>query len=117
MKYTRAERLEIGRRVYDSELTRYEAAEEYGLNDSTVRSYMRMYRDINGLPAKGLFKSDRKDVAVPKEYAAEYAKYIKMTKEELIIELVKTKIIEKRLRKEYGVVEENSDKIDGDSMN
>ena len=56
MKYTKLERLEIGRRVYNGELTRYQAAEEYGLNDNTVRSYMRMYRDINGLPAKRSIK-------------------------------------------------------------
>ena len=30
MKYTKAERLEIGRRLYEGELNRYTAAEEYG---------------------------------------------------------------------------------------
>ena len=29
MKYTKEQRLVIGRRIYDGELTRYEAAEEY----------------------------------------------------------------------------------------
>ncbi len=52
MKYTKEQRFEIGRKIYDGELTRYQAAEEYDINDQTARSYMRMYRDINQLPPK-----------------------------------------------------------------
>ena len=40
MKYTKEERLDIGRRIYDGEIGRYEAAEQYGINDQTARSYM-----------------------------------------------------------------------------
>ena len=43
MKYTKEQRLDIGRRIYDGELTRYEAAEEYGSSDETARNYMRQY--------------------------------------------------------------------------
>ena len=46
MKYTLEERLEIGRRIYDGEISRYEAAEQYGINDQTARNYMRMYPQI-----------------------------------------------------------------------
>ena len=52
MKYTKEERLDIGRRIYESELSRYQAAEEYGISDQTARNYMRQYRDANQLPAK-----------------------------------------------------------------
>ena len=52
MKYTKEERMEIGRRIYDGEISRYEAAEEYGINDQTARNYMRLYRDANHLPPK-----------------------------------------------------------------
>ena len=52
MKYTKEERLDIGRRIYDGEISRYEAAEQYGINDQTARNYMRMYRDTNKLPPK-----------------------------------------------------------------
>ena len=31
MKYTKEERMEIGRRIYNGEISRYEAAEEYGI--------------------------------------------------------------------------------------
>ena len=52
MKYTKEQRLDIGKRIYDGELSRYEAAEEYGISDLTARDYMRQYRDINNLPPK-----------------------------------------------------------------
>ena len=52
MKYTKEQRLDIGRRIYNGEITRYQAAEEYDINDQTARAYMRMYRDINQLPPK-----------------------------------------------------------------
>ncbi len=35
MNYTQEERLDIGRRIYDNEITRYKAAEEYGT--ATIR--------------------------------------------------------------------------------
>ena len=50
MKYTKEQRLDIGKRIYDGELSRYEAAEEYGISDQTARDYMRLYRDVNNLP-------------------------------------------------------------------
>ena len=52
MKYTKEQRLDIGKRIYDGELSRYEAAEEYGISDQTARDYMRLYRDTNNLPPK-----------------------------------------------------------------
>ena len=47
MKYTKEKRLDIGRRIYDGELTRYEAAKEYEISEQTARNYMRLYRDVN----------------------------------------------------------------------
>ena len=38
MKYTKEQRLEIGRRIYDGEITKFEAAEEYGISDQTARN-------------------------------------------------------------------------------
>ena len=31
MKYTKEQRLDIGRRIYEGEIDRYQAAEEYGI--------------------------------------------------------------------------------------
>ena len=41
MKYTKEERLEIGRRIYEGEIGRYQAAVEYNIHEHTARTYMR----------------------------------------------------------------------------
>ena len=86
MRYTKEERLEIGGKVYEGIMTRYEAAEAYGISDDTARDYMRMYRDSNSLPPKSSCNSSDT-----------------YTKKELIIELIKAKVAEARLKKGYEV--------------
>ena len=101
MKYTKEQRLDIGRRIYDGEISRYEAAEEYGISDQTARNYMRMYRDANQLPPK----QGQRAIGAPsfKKAPAELDELKAMTKEELIQELIKAKITEARLKKGYEV--------------
>ncbi len=101
MKYTKEERLDIGRRIYDGEIGRYEAAEQYGINDQTARRYMRMYRDANQLPPKRGKRS--KVTPTYKKLPAGMEDLEAMTKEELIQELVKARITEARLKKGYEV--------------
>lgn len=45
-------RLEIGGKVYNDEISRYEASFIYHLNHYTIRDYMREYRDYYKLPPK-----------------------------------------------------------------
>ena len=101
MKYTKEERMEIGRRIYNGEISRYEAAEEYGINDQTARNYMRMYRDANHLPSK----RGTVTIAAPsfKKAPAGLEELESMSKEELIQELIKARITEARLKKGYEV--------------
>ena len=47
MKYTLEQRLDIGRRIYEGELTRFQAAEEYGI-DSNPEADTRHH--VSGLP-------------------------------------------------------------------
>ena len=99
MKYTKEERLEIGRRIYTGELTRYEAGEKYDISPNTARDYMRLYRDANDLPAKR---------GTPKNYAtrqtaastAGLEELKSMSKEDLIHELIMARINEARLKKD-----------------
>ena len=101
MKYTKEERLEIGRRIYDGEISRYDAAEQYDISDQTARDYMRMYRDANQLPPK---KGKRSFVVpVSSKLPADMEDLESMTKEELIRELIKARITEARLKKGYEV--------------
>ena len=101
MKYTKEQRLDIGKRIYDGEISRYEAAEEYGISEQTARTYMRMYRDVNHL----LPKHGRRAIAAPSftKTPANLDELKTMTKEELIQEIIKAKIIEARLKKGYEV--------------
>ena len=101
MKYTKEQRLDIGRRIYYSEISRYEAAEEYGISEQTARNYMRMYRDANRLPPK---HGQRSIGALSfKKEPVELDELKSMTKEELIQELIKARITEARLKKGYEV--------------
>jgi transposase len=104
MKYTKEQRLDIGRRIYDGEITKFEAAKEYGISDQTARDYMRLYRDVNKLPAKraprsylGIARAKSKPTPVGMEELES------MTREELIDALIMARINEARLKKGYMV--------------
>lgn len=107
MKYTKQEKLDIGRKIYNNEMTRYEAADLYQISNFTARDYMRQYRDANNLPPKNNKNANHKTCTkdsfqkpVPSKNMEDYQA---MTKDELIIELLKTRIAESRLKKGYAV--------------
>lgn len=104
MLYSRSERLEIGRRLYENEITRKEAMAEYGITEDTARSYMRYYRDANSLPPKEQ-RSDQVVITGSKRKQRLYGMedYENMTKGELISELITARINEARLKKGYLV--------------
>lgn len=102
MKYTKEERLEIGRQVYDGELKRHEAAEKYGISEGSARDYMRFYRDENRLPSRNSREKQSPklaDVQSPKTLEELKA----MSKEDLIDALVMARINEARAKKGYMV--------------
>lgn len=104
MKYDKDQRLEIGRKIYCGEITKYEAAEMYGLSPATAREYMRLYRDVNGLPSKrGSSKDSCAEFVRVTPEVDGIEKYESMTKEELIQQLVMARINEARLKKGYEV--------------
>jgi transposase len=102
MKYTKEERLDIGRRIYDGEISRYQAAEIYDISEQTARDYMRLYRDANQPPAKRGTKASVKAPSL-QTAPANMEELESMTKEQLIQELVKARITETRLKKGYEV--------------
>ena len=107
MKYTLEQRLDIGRRIYEGEITRFQAAQEYDINDNTARNYMWLYRDTNNLPPKngGRKNSTTKAKSSPSIQVKQpnLKEYESMTKEELIQSLVQARITETRLKKGYEV--------------
>ncbi|MCQ2735701.1 MAG: hypothetical protein MJ234_00600 [bacterium] len=110
MKYTKEQRLDIGRRIYDGEFTFATAAEEFEINAYTARDYMRLYRDTNGLPSKRMSSDGLRSPAsttitssTPSVAPESLEQYKEMTKEELIQALVQARITEARLKKGYEV--------------
>ena len=99
MKYTKDQRLDIGRSIYEGEISRFEAAAGYGIGSDTARSYMRLYRDEHHLPAKHAETNEWKLSGVPLAPTS-LEDYEAMSKEELIRELVQAKITEARLKKD-----------------
>ena len=115
MKYTEEERLDIGRRIYNGEIGKYQAAIEYGIHEHTARCYMRQYRDTYHLPPKSnsswnRSKSEETQPPKPVSIDPDLEEYESMTKEELIQEIVRSKIREARLKKGYEVKGDGADK-------
>ena len=104
MKYTKEQRLDIGRRIYDGEISKYDAAEQYDISCETARDYMRLYRNENHLPPKrGCSASDGTPIRKNLPEQNNLEAYKAMSKDELIQELVKARIAEARLKKGYEV--------------
>ncbi len=104
MKYTREQRLDIAKRVYDGELTVEEAAVKYQLNPSSVKGYLRLYRAETGLPPRVRRKKTGNathPIEAPNDTSLK--EYESMSKEELIDALVMARINEARLKKGYSV--------------
>ena len=103
MKYTKEQRLDIGRRIYDGEIDCHQAAEQYEINHYTARDYMRMYRDVNQLPKKRKSNNDSIVTTSSSNNQVSLQEYQDMSKEELIQALIQARITEARLKKGYEV--------------
>lgn len=105
MKYTKEQRLDIGKRIYDGELSLKQAGGEYGISYSAAQHYLKLYRDENQLPVKPLKPSDGKGRVINLKSCEPRTieDYKEMSKDELIEELIKSRIREARLKKGYEV--------------
>ncbi len=85
MGYTREERLDIGKQIYNNEISKGDAAIKYRISEGTARDYMRLYRDVNGLPPKNRIQKDDSTVRISVHSSEpDLSEYESMTKEELI---------------------------------
>lgn len=102
MKYSKEERLDIGRKIYVGELTLAGAAMEYEINYYTAREYLRLYKASIGLsiPSEHRIKGNQDDILKP---TAERIRYEGMSRGELIDEIIKAKVNEARAKKGYEV--------------
>ncbi len=82
IKYTKEERMEIARRVYDGEITTAAAAVHYELNPSSVKGHLQLYSGVNGLPPKR--KHNSRPANIVKQKGPSLKEYGAMSREELI---------------------------------
>ncbi len=112
MKYTKEERLEVGCKIYHSGLSNLKAAELFGISEETARRYRILYEESQGIEhntgrKKVLSVEPGVSISPKSKYPEEYTS---MSKEELLEELMQSKIREARLKKGYMVKGVGADK-------
>lgn len=101
MKYSVNERLVIGGRIYNGEISYKKAMEIYGLDESTVRTYERMYRETNNLPKKSYGLNH---IEILKETdGPSYEEILAMTEKEKTDALILSEVERLRQKKGYRV--------------
>ena len=102
MTYSEDLKLEIGRELYEGELSIAEAVAKYNICRKTAFNYKKNYRDKKELPVKNVTKISKVRMTSNKKPQT-LEDLNSMTKEELIKELVKARVSEARLKKGYEV--------------
>ena len=107
MKYSKEERLEVGRKIHESGLSNLNAGIMFGISEESARRYRILYEQSQGIEhdSSRAHKGpvDTAALITPGEPMSSSDDYSSMTREELIEELMKSKIREARLKKGYLV--------------
>ncbi len=86
MSYTREQRLDIGKQIYNNELSKSDAAIKYKISEGTARDYMRLYQDVNNLPPKNKIQKDQHRIKINTHSSQpDLTEYETMTKYELTL--------------------------------
>ena len=114
MKYSKEERLEVGRKIHESGLSNLNAGIMFGISEESARRYRILYEQSQGIKhdSSRAHKCpvDTAALITPGEPMSSSDDYSSMTREELIEELMKSKIREARLKKGYLVKGFGADK-------
>ena len=100
------QRVAIGKEIVDGLITPIEAGKKYGISRSAAQKYATDYRRANGLPIRSHPPVKIESQAVKVKAGAssfDLEDYQSMSKEQLIEELIKSKINEARAKKGYEV--------------
>ena len=106
MKYKEEQQLEIGRKILESGRTNLDVAMEYGISEESARRYRIKYEKSIGI----VRNSDRSSRYSTPSEAFDKSVYEEMSREQLLEELMKTKINEARLKKGYMVKGDGAEK-------
>ncbi len=99
MKFTKDEQLDIGRRMYNKEISYRDVMEQYNISESCAHKYMTDYKKSQGIA----LKSQSASTSSIRLTSSDMESYMSMSKEELINELIKAKANELRAKKGYEV--------------
>ena len=100
------QRIAIAKEIVDGSLSSREAAEKYGISKSLAAKYATDYRRENGLPVRTSTPRTPETKAIMLKSSNDsfhLEDYQSMTKDQLIEELIKSKINEARAKKGYEV--------------
>lgn len=100
------QRVAIAKEIVDGSLSSREAAEKYGISKSLAAKYATDYRRKNGLPVRTSISHSKETRAILLKSSNDsyhLEDYQAMTKEQLLDELIKSKINEARAKKGYEV--------------
>jgi transposase len=113
MKLSKEQKVDIGRQLYNHEITREEAMEKYSCSTSSIDYSIQAFKKAMGIPTETKFTISHSEVPSEKRTQKQSSKktqlvpdietYMAMTKEELIDELIKAKANELRAKKGYEV--------------
>ena len=105
---TKEERLAIGKRIYDGELTANEVAIEYQVSLRSAESWVQQYKESIGIetPKRKTYKRKVTNNVLSNERAA----YEEMTRDELIDALILARANELRAKKGYEVKGDGANK-------
>ena len=95
------QRIAIAKEIVDGSLSSREAAEKYGISKSLAAKYATDYRRENGLPVRTSTPRTPETKAIMLKSSND--SFQSMTKDQLIEELIKSKINEARAKKGYEV--------------
>ena len=114
MKYSKEERLEVGRKIHESGLSNLNAGIMFGISEESARRYRILYEQSQGIKhdSSRAHKCpvDTAALITPGEPMSSSDDYSSMTREELMEEVMKSKIREARLKKGYLVKGVGADK-------
>ena len=101
MKYTKEQRLDIGRQIYTGEISKEDAMAKYQISRSGTEGYVTQYKRATGIPVQSHKSSSVSKVKAITD--ADLELYQSMSKEELIQQLILSKANELRAKKGYEV--------------
>lgn len=94
MFYTTLQRIDIGRKVFTHEMTKSEASKEFMVSEQSIVNYVKEYMKANKIPVIPDVDNVL-DIKTPN--------YSEMTKDQLIVEIMKKDIEVARAKKGYTV--------------